>query len=80
MREILYYLTENPDAMDTVQGILNWWMPKGYRRQGGKEIQVALDSLVYRGWLMPRPYNNGHPVYGVNKARLKQIKEFLRGI
>jgi len=80
MREILHYMIEHPDAMDTVHGILSWWMPKGYRERGGKELQEALDALVLQGWLSQKAYQNGRTLYGVNKRRYQQIKEFLRGL
>ena len=80
MREILYYLIEHPEAKDTIQGILSWWMPKGYRERGGKELQEAVDALALQGWLSTKSFQNGRTIYGVNKRRYQQIKDFLRGL
>lgn len=80
MREILYYLIEHPDARDTIHGILSWWMPNGYRDRGGKELQEALDALVLQGWLSQKAYQKSRTLYGVNKKRFQQIKDFLRGL
>ena len=77
-REILYYLMENPDAKDTMKGILKWWMPKGYLERGAKEIQWALDDLITRRWLTTWAKDfQKEKIYGVNKAGLKEIKAFL---
>lgn len=77
MREILYYLFEHPDAKDTMNGILSWWMPGGYRERGATELRKALDALVFQGWLLQKPYQNGRTLYGVNKRKFRQIKDFL---
>ena len=80
IRGILFYLIEHSDAKDTMQGILKWWMPRGYIERGGKEIQQALDYLVLKGWLTTcsKVLQKDLIIYGVNKERLEQIKAFLR--
>ena len=81
IRGILLYLIEHPDAKGTMKGILKWWMPRGYLKRGGKEIQQALDYLVLKGWLTtcPKVLQKDLIIYWMNKERLEQIKAFLRG-
>ena len=55
MREILQYLTAHPDAKDTVDGILKWWLPGHPIEWEKEEVQETLDHLVSKGWLAIRP-------------------------
>jgi len=74
----LRYLIDHPDAKDTVEGILKWWLPEGSVGGGREEVEQALDFLVTRGWLTKRGRNPSAKIYGLNKERLKEIKRFLR--
>ncbi len=78
IEEILHYLTEHPDAKDTLEGILKWWTPKSQAEIDGKAIQEVLDFLVSKGWLTKREIFPSPKIYGLNKNRLKEIKAFLR--
>jgi hypothetical protein len=46
---IVRYLTQHPDAADTVCGIANWWLPPERRDVDERMIQRALDGLVREG-------------------------------
>ena len=54
MRRILQYLADHPDAKDTADGILKWWLPSHLIVWEKKEVQEVLDHLVLRGWLRKR--------------------------
>jgi hypothetical protein len=78
IRHILQYLLDHPDARDTMQGILRWWLPRDSAACGEAEVQAALEVLVARGWLTRRPTTSSQELYGVNKDKLEEIKGFLR--
>jgi hypothetical protein len=78
IREILHYLTEHPDAKDTVEGILRWWLPKGGVERGEEEVREVLGSLVSRGWLTERGTTPSQKIYGMNRDRLEEIRRFLQ--
>jgi hypothetical protein len=78
IREILEYLSEHPEAKDTVRGVLRWWFPKGGVGWGEEEVQKALDHLVSRGWLTERETTRSQKIYGMNRDRLEEIKRFLQ--
>jgi hypothetical protein len=77
IEEILHYLTEHPDAKDTLEGILKWWTPKSQAEADGKVVQEVLDFLVSKGWLIKREIFPSPKIYGLNKNQLKEIKVFL---
>ncbi len=47
--EILRYLRAHPQAADTVDGIVMWWLPRQRYEEAVDRVQHALDDLVARG-------------------------------
>jgi Fe2+ or Zn2+ uptake regulation protein len=47
--EILRYLRARPQAADTVDGIVMWWLPRQRHEEAVDQVQHALDDLVARG-------------------------------
>lgn len=76
MREMLLYLVEHVDAMDTSEGIVQWWLPASsvYPRE---QVQEVLNELVERGWLTTRGSIEPFQVYGLNKESKREVLEFL---
>jgi Fe2+ or Zn2+ uptake regulation protein len=48
---ILRYLEEAPHAMDTVEGVTEWWLMRQRVRDDVESVERALDALVARGVL-----------------------------
>ena len=78
MRQILQYLTAHPDAKDTVEGILKWWLPGHPVQWKKEEVQAALDHFVSKGWLAKRDLAASRELYCLKKDQLKTIKRFLQ--
>lgn len=47
--EILRYLQTYPKAADTVEGIVEWWLPRQRHEEAVHRVQYVLDELVTRG-------------------------------
>jgi hypothetical protein len=75
--EILRYLVEHPDAKDTIDGILRWWIPKGRAEHKKEDVEHAINELVAKGWIVKRETTPSHAVYGVDQHQLEQIGNFL---
>jgi hypothetical protein len=45
------YLTRRPQAADTPDGILKWWLGAESPKRSLRDVQLALDYLVARGRL-----------------------------
>lgn len=76
-RELLRYLIKHPDAKDTIEGILKWWLPNRSSDWGKDEVQKALDFLTSKAWLTTRDITASQKVYGLNKDKILEIKEYL---
>lgn len=47
---ILHYLHSNPNAADSLDGIMNWWLPKlGYEKVDSENVLQALELLIAKG-------------------------------
>ena len=77
IRHVLQYMVDHPDAKDTMQGIVRWWLPGGIAAWAEESVQDALDALVARGWLTQRQTTTSQQLYGVNKEKLEEIRLFL---
>src|SRR5215475_11103586 len=76
-RDILAYLTQNPSAEDTVEGIVEWWLLEQRIRNESERAQEALSDLVSRGLVLERTGIDSRSRYRVNAERLKEIKRLL---
>ena len=74
IRDILHYLLEHPDAKDTRDGILHWWIPQRTSEPDIHLIQAALDALVSKGWISKRETVPNRVIYSMNKDHLKEIQ------
>lgn len=61
---ILHYLQNNPNAADSLEGIMNWWLPKvGYEQVGAEEVLLALERLMATGAVVKIPLVDGTVLY-----------------
>jgi hypothetical protein len=61
--EILTYLREHSNAADTLEGIIEWWLPRQRYEQGKTLIQKALDDLVVQGLIKRDCLSDGTAIY-----------------
>ena len=74
IRDILHYLLEHPDAKDTRDGILRWWIPQRASEPDISAVQGALDDLVSKGWMSKRETMPDRVIYSMNKDHLEDIQ------
>ena len=67
IREILRYLLLHPDAVDTMEGIMKWWLSEAVASTGRENVKYALDALVSSGWLTERVRSTSATLYGLKK-------------
>lgn len=66
-RMILDYLQKNPDAGDSLEGIVEWWLGIERIESSVDEVADALESLVQKGIIKIRKTESGTVWYGISK-------------
>jgi hypothetical protein len=71
--DILSYLLEHPDAKDTLEGILRWWVLEQRFKREMRQVEKAVDLLVQREWLLQRAGADSQVHYRLNAAKAEEI-------
>jgi Fe2+ or Zn2+ uptake regulation protein len=71
-RQILRYLREHPEAQDTVEGIMVWWVSERAIKQWLPQVRGSLETLVRHGYLEKRNMGDGSVLYRLNPSRSAQ--------
>ena len=61
--EILRYLETHPDAADTIEGVIQWWLSPVVSNVFTETVQRALDELVTRSRIVRRVLLDGTILY-----------------
>ena len=75
---ILGYLSSNPDAKDTAEGVEKWWLNVMEVNMDAKTVQGSLDHLVKWGWLVSYQLQGTGVVYGLNRERREKLRQILQ--
>lgn len=74
---ILAYLHENPDATDTSEGIVEWWLLDREIREQQERVEKALAELASEGWVIASQQADSRVRYRLNPERAQEIRERL---
>lgn len=61
--DIVRYLQNNPNARDTFEGILSWWLLEGEIRRESEKVRRALERLIADGVVAERRRSDGQVHY-----------------
>jgi len=75
--EILQYLIDNPDARDTVDGIVQWWL-LGTKKYSKRVVEAALKKLVEEKLLIAHQRRDSPNNYRLNRRKRKKIISLLQ--
>jgi hypothetical protein len=75
-REILGYLDSHPEAKDTLDGIVQWWLP--HRRSDGPAVERAVSLLLSHGAILERRRRGLPPYYQANPQASPDVAARLR--
>ena len=76
-REILTYLIRHPEAKDTVEGIMQWWLTAAHSLTSASDVRTVLDHFEDRKWVIVSGSGPANRVYGLDRARLPEIMGWL---
>jgi hypothetical protein len=72
--EILTYLTVRPDAQDTLEGILEWWVEGEHDPREGR---AAVDELLAAGFLVAARGRDQQERYRLRPGRRQAAEQLL---
>jgi hypothetical protein len=72
---ILTYLCTNPNAEDTVEGIVEWWLLEEDIKWRTAAVKQALSELITNDLLLEKRGSDGRLRYSVNPERLSEIQQ-----
>jgi hypothetical protein len=74
---ILAYLSENPDAGDTFDGIMEWWLLDQRIKFEMQNVSEAVARLVSEGWIVKHEESDSRVIYKVNRTMEQAIRKML---
>jgi hypothetical protein len=75
--DILAYVAEHPDAQDTAEGIVEWWLMGRAAKPNIVLVEDALAELTDLGLMLARRSKDARALYKANPLKLKEISEML---
>ena len=75
--EILAYFADHPQAQDTVEGIVEWWLLEQRIKRAKSQVKTVLTQLVAEGLLIAREGTAGRVYYQVNGQKMREIRRLL---
>lgn len=79
-RDILTYLSEHPDAQDTIEGIVEWWLLEQEIKRRAGRVKETLTELVAKRLLLEQKGTDARVRYKLNAPRRKEINALLKSI
>jgi hypothetical protein len=75
-QHILGYLLDNPDASDTLDGIMEWWLLNQKIRYETRIVLQAVNKLIADGLIVEQEGLDSRTSYRINRS--EDIKGILR--
>jgi hypothetical protein len=71
-------LSENPEAQDTFEGIVEWWLLEQKIRHQTATVKEALAELVAKKLLLERTGSDSRTHYRINRRKKKEISAIVK--
>lgn len=75
--QILSYLVEHPEAQDTAEGIVKWWLLERAIKFQEAQVIKSLADLVARGWVIKVKGKDSQARYRINDSKYEEIKKLI---
>jgi len=76
--QILTYLSEHPQAQDTMEGIIHWWLLQVRIERASADVRAALNALTAQRLILVRAGSDGRQHFRVNPQAIRQVRQRLR--
>lgn len=74
---ILAYLSDNPEAGDTFDGIVEWWLLDQRIKFETRNVSEAVARLISEGLIVEHESSDSRIIYKVNRTREQAIRKKL---
>ncbi len=75
--EILAYLMDHPDAQDTLEGVMEWWLLERKLKYESRRVRELLSEFVARGFILERENKYSRVHYKINPDKKSEIRTLL---
>jgi hypothetical protein len=76
-RHLLGYLINNPDAQDTLEGIVEWWLLQMKLETRTTKVKEALADLVAKNLILECTGSDSRLRYMINDGKQDEIRTLL---
>jgi hypothetical protein len=77
-REVLTYLAKHPDAQDTLDGIMQAWLPGQGGRYKPTIVHEVVKDLVLEGTILESKTPSSDTTYRLNVAKRNKMKNLSK--
>lgn len=77
VRSVLGYLINNPDAQDTLEGIVEWWLLQMKLESNTVKVKEALADLVAKGLILECRGSDSRLRYMISDGKSDEIRALL---
>lgn len=77
-RQILRYLTRQPEAEDTLEGIARWWLQRERIERTVDEVGQSLQLLLSHDLIVEERGMGRNASYRMNPAKRREIGKYIR--
>ena len=75
--EILAYLAEHPDALDTFDGIVQWWLLERKIKYQNVLVKEALNELISEKLIQEYELRGSKARYQINRQKSEEVRRLL---
>jgi hypothetical protein len=74
----LAYLVEHPDAQDTLEGIIEWWLVEQEIKHQTAAVKEVLAELVNKELVIEHQEIDSRSHYRINRQKSREIRALLK--
>jgi len=75
--QILAYLAAHPDAQDTLEGIVEWWLLERTIEFETARVKEALSELSSKGFILEEKGADSQIRYRINRNRYEEVRKIF---
>lgn len=75
--QILAYLVEHPEAQDTLDGIVEWWLLERTIKFKAMQIRKSITELVAKELVIEQRGRDSQIRYRINEKKVEEIQRLI---